>query len=264
MELAGAVGALLGVDAVGRVEMHGVQPHARPVVVGRGFLDDHALVGAPLLEHEGAAGDDVPRLGPRRATPVGVANGGDGADVDRAPRRVEQDLEKIGRGVRQGDGECAGIAGHRADGGEVRGQPLVERLGAADEIEKIGVIGGERRGEDAAPGVHAVLRAEGRAIAPFGVGPEVKGVVETVGGNFPALGEGGHRGERAGFERHQRIKKRLDNLGVAEAGDGLRVKVGGLGADADMEHALTVGAGDGGLAPGATGAQPEGGGQKTE
>jgi hypothetical protein len=81
----------------------------------------------------------------------------------------------------------------------------------------------------------------------------VKRVVEPVGGDFPPLGEPGHGGERAGFETDQRVEQRLDDLGVTGAGDGLRIEVGGFGADAEVQDARASGAIDGGFAPPASG-----------
>ena len=141
----------------------------------------------------------------------------------------------------EGDDEGAGIARHDRDGGEVRGPALVKRLGPADEVEKIRVIGRERGREDTPPGVHAVLRRDGFAVAPFGFGPETERVDEAIGGNLPAFGERGHGGERAGFETHERVEQRLDQLGIGQAGDRLRIKVRRLGADAEMQDPFAVG-----------------------
>ena len=49
MELAGAEGALLGLDAVGGIEMYGVEADVGAIPVGGRFFDDNALVGRPLL-----------------------------------------------------------------------------------------------------------------------------------------------------------------------------------------------------------------------
>ena len=55
VELAGAVGAFLRVDAVHGVEMDRIEPHAVAVVIGGGFFDDHALLRGPFLQHKRSA-----------------------------------------------------------------------------------------------------------------------------------------------------------------------------------------------------------------
>ena len=168
VELSGAKGALLGIDAVGRVEVDGVQADVRPVPVGGGFLDDDALLRGPLLQHKGTAGDEAAGAGPRRAAAVGVADGGDAAHVHRAPGDVKQDLEKIRRGMRECDDEGAGIRGGEADQGKILNAPLVEILRPADDVEQVGVVGGQGWREDPAPGIEAVLRSDLVTVGPLG------------------------------------------------------------------------------------------------
>ena len=81
----------------------------------------------------------------------------------------------------------------------------------------------------------------------------MKRVGKAVGGDFPALGEGGDGCKRAGLVADEGFEEGLDDLGVAGAGDGLRIEIGGFGADAEVEDALAVAEFDGGLAFAAAG-----------
>jgi hypothetical protein len=65
---------------------------------------------------------------------------------------------------------------------------------------------------------------------------------------------------------HQRVEHRLDQLRFAQAGDRVRIEIGRLGADADMEDAFAVAFLDQCLALRAAGdsQKTEDGGQKAE
>ena len=142
--------------------------------------------------------------------------------------------------MRERHDERAGVEGRGADGGEVGGATFVEILRAAQHVKEVGVVGPEGGREHAAPRVDTVLGGDDLAIAPARVGPKVERVRKTVGGDFPALGEGWFRGERDRLEGNERLEERSDDLGVAEPGDGVRIEVRRFGAHADVKHAGAV------------------------
>ena len=244
--LAGAEGAFLDVLIVGQGEMDLVQPHPGLVPVERGLGHNDALAADPFLQQERAARDHAAGPGPGRAAPVGITDGGDGAHVDRQPGRVGQQLEEIGNGPLQRDLQGPRIGGREADPGEIGLAAPVEGLRALDDVEEIGVVGGEGRGEDPPPGIHAVLGGERLAVGPLQSGAEMESVDEAVGGNFPALGERRFR-VRGRIAAHQRLEKRGDDLALGDPGHDVRVEVGHVAAGAAVEDLGAVTPGDVGL-----------------
>lgn len=143
MELASAEGAVFRVDVIDGVEVDRVETDFGAVPVGGRFFDDDAGVEGPFFEDEGAAGNEEAGAGPLGAAVEGIADGGDRAHVDGAPRGVEEDLQEVGGGVSQGCDEGVGVARGGTDGGEIGRLAFVERFGAAQNVEEVSVVGRE-------------------------------------------------------------------------------------------------------------------------
>jgi hypothetical protein len=77
--------------------------------------------------------------------------------------------------------------------------------------------------------------------------------VRLSGGDFPFFGDAGDGVGVLGVHRGEALHEVEDDLGVGEAGDEMRVEVGGLGEVADVECLRAVTGGDAGLGAAAGG-----------
>ena len=155
------------------------------VPVVRVFSQPHVVVQLPGFEQVGAVADEVLRFDPGTAMffqggQVDGGEGGEGAEVD-----------EVGGGIFQADGEGVVVEGGDADLGEVGEGAVVESAGVGDEVELAGVVGSGGGIEHAPPGADEVVRGDGIAIAPGGGGAEVKRVVFAVSGDVPPFGHAG-------------------------------------------------------------------------
>ena len=148
----------------------------------------------------------------------------------------------------EGDADGAVVGGGDADLGEVGEGALVEGLGVLDDVEEVGVVGGEGRGQHALPRGEEIAGGDGVAVGPLRVGAEVERVGELVGGELPALGDAGDGGEGGGVFADEAFKEGGEDGVVVGGGGEVRVEIGGLGAHAAVERLVAVAALDGGFA----------------
>ena len=148
----------------------------------------------------------------------------------------------------EGDADGVGVGGGDADLGEVGELALVEGLGVLDDVEKVGVVGGEGRGEHALPGSEEIAGSDGVAVGPLGVGAKVERIGEVVGGELPAGGDAGDGCEGFGVFADEALEEGREDGVVVGGGGEVRVEIGDLGAHAAVERLVAVAALDGGLA----------------
>jgi hypothetical protein len=247
VELAGAEGALLGVDAIDRVEVDRVEPHRGGVPVAGVFGRNDLLVRLPVLEGEGSVGDDAARARPAVAALVRGAVFLDRGQRDGQPGRVGDQGQEVRGGVLEGEAQGAGVEGGGADLGEVRIAALVKRLGALEDVEHVGVVGREGRREDAAEGRNEVLGRDRIAVGPPGVGPQEERVHAAFAGDLPTFGDPGDGVEIDGVLGDEALEEGAEHVALGDAGDEVRIEFGDLVADAAVQDLFAVAALDGGL-----------------
>jgi len=191
VRLAGAEGAFVDAGIGDGEEFDGFDA-ARGCGGVAGVLgDEDVLVGFPLGQDERTVADEGAGLGPAGAAGVGCAGFKDGGGVDGEPGLVRGEGEQVGCGAGEGELERAGVEGLGADLGEIGEFAGGVVGGAGEDVEHVGVVGGELGVEDALDGEHEVLGGDGVAVGPEAVGSEVERVGETVGGDIPAGGGAG-------------------------------------------------------------------------
>src|SRR5215510_8951587 len=127
-------------------------------------LQNETLVGPPLLEPEGAAGNDVARLNPLRLPPAASRR------LDRLPgRHAERQaagyLEEEWTGALEFHLE--GEVVYRADAELLhRFAPVLNLPSVADIVQDIGKQSGGCRVDDTPPGVDEVVGSDRRSIRP--------------------------------------------------------------------------------------------------
>ena len=241
VQLAGAVGALLGIHAVEGVEKHAAQRNGFGIPVGGRGLGDEGLAAPPLTQPEGAVADEAGRVaGPAVATGIGRAGGGDGVERDREPHRVAEEGKEVDGGVFEGDAQGVRPGRGHADGGEVGEAGFMVGLGVQDRVEQLGVGCGEGGRQGAAHGLHKVGGEERLAIGPTGLGAEVKGVNEAIGRDIPRRRDTGHGREVGGVFRDQALEEGGQHVDIPERGGELRIEIGEVGADAAVERLRAV------------------------
>ena len=234
VELAGAKHPLLGLGELDRVKVDLVNLHGRAVPVGGGAHGDDFLVGAPLLEHVGAVADKALRARPSRALAVEGAEFFQRWDMERKPRVVVHRMEKKRRGLAQREPKCARIDGLETRLRKVGEIALVEVLRAHDVPEHVGILGGDRRREDALVALHKVGGRDRIAVGPLGVGAEVERVGEPVGRDVPFL-----RDSRDNIKLRTLADEPLEEgegeTVLRHARDDLEIELLRLGAVADVQ-----------------------------
>ena len=105
--------------------------------------------------------------------------------MDGVPGEVHLHAEEIRRGVVEGGLEGVVVEHLDADLIKIGNFSFVVGLGVFEDVEHVGVFGGEVGREDAFPCVEEILGGDGVAIRPAAVFAQLKGVNPTVGGYGP-------------------------------------------------------------------------------
>ena len=252
VKLAGAEGAFLRVGAFDRIEDDLAEFHggAVPVVFVAHAADE--LVGLPIDEGKVAVADEIAGARPKGAAAVGAPEFLERGAVHGIPSGVADHGGQIRYGVveREHEGAIVGRAG--ADERGVGDFARVEGLAVFEGEEERSVFGGELGAEHPAVGEDEVVRGDGIAVGPLGVGAEVKGPGEVVGGDSPALGDGGDGLASLGVVLGEALEEGHDEVERLLAIGDVRVEIVGLGKIAEVEDLVAVAGDDVGLALGAT------------
>jgi hypothetical protein len=236
MELAGAEHPLLGVGEFRGEETDLVDLHLVAVPVSGGADGDDLLVRRPLLEGIRAVADEVFGPRPGRALAVEGAELLQRGDVQRVPRVVVHRVEEEGRDLPQRELDGAGIGSLEAGLRKIVELALVVVLGAHDVPEHVGVFRAERRRDHALVALDEIVGRDRVAVRPLGIGAEVEGVDETVGGDLPFFGYAGDDVELRVLA-DETLEKREGETMLGDARDNLEVEVlrlGGVAVEQDF------------------------------
>ena len=107
--------------------------------------------------------------------------------------REGAELKEVARGIFEIHTKRPGIDSMDADLGKVSEFSFCKSLGIFDRIELIVILGARLRLECVMPRFHEVLGLEGKSIAPFGIGADMKCVGFSVWRDLPAFGDAGRR-----------------------------------------------------------------------
>ncbi|MNH07971.1 hypothetical protein D3C79_673740 [compost metagenome] len=198
-------------------------------------LGDQALVRGPLLECEGAVGDDVARLDPLMAKLLD----------DRLGRReggvVGQGLQEEGDRVFQGDLQGVGI--DRLDAERLWCLFALDDVTGVDhagQLDEPGVVGGVLGVGRPLPAIDVIGRGDRLAVGPLGLGSELEGV--DCAGAVQLVTERARGSQLAvAVQAIESLEQIVDDVAARALFCHLGIDGGGLGADVAHEGLLVAG-----------------------
>ena len=102
--------------------------------------------------------------------------------------------------------------------------------------QHVGILGCQRRRENALERLHKVIRRDRVTVRPLGVASQVKRVHRAVIGNLPPLRRARHRMKINRVFRDQPLRQCNDDVMLRHAGDHVRIDVLRLGANRNVQH----------------------------
>ncbi len=205
------------------------------VPVVRIALGDEALVRGPLLEGEGAIGDDVAGLDPLMTK---LLDGGPGG---REGGVVGESLQEEGnRGL---EGDLQGVIIQRLDPQGIRALLALDDVAGvehAGQLDEPGVVGGVLGIRRPLPAIDIVCRRHRLAVGPFGIGSELEGVDGAAGVELVA--QCPRRLQLAvAIQGIEPLEQIVDDVAARTLFHHLGIDGGGLGADVADEGLLGTG-----------------------
>ena len=82
-------------------------------------------------------------------------------------------------------------------------------------------------------------------VGPFGIGAQVKGIIEPVGRHFPALGDPRHRMEINGILGHQTFEEGGSDIDLGDRGGEVGIEIADVAANATVKDLVAVALVDG-------------------
>ena len=232
VQLAGAI-AVVGGGVGDYLQIEHLVQHRMLVVPVIGVaLGDETLVGSPLLEHEGAVGDDVARLDPLMSEllygrPGGREGGVVGEGLQEEGHRVLQcDLQGMGVECLDAQRIRALLALHHVTG-----------VGDTGQLDEPGIVGGILGVRRPLPAIDVIGCRHRLAVGPLGIGSQFEGVDGARGIELVAQGAGRLQLAVAiqGVESFEQI---VDDVAACGLFHHLGVDGGGFGADVADEGLL--------------------------
>ena len=218
-----------GVRLLVHAHFDAAQRHVVCVPVMRVLLPDHAAAERPRQEPIRPVRHDMGRQGPAVAVRL------DRLARHRHVRMKGRQVQEVRAGLLQShdqavrpldaDAHLRPIGRRRVlDGG------LIVRLGPADRIQHVGVLGGRLGAQHPPPRPREVVGRHGPAVAPPRLGPKVERVRQAVGGDVPPVSHAGPRLEGVGIQDGEALEQGACHPAVIQRGHGAGVERGDFGA----------------------------------